>query len=127
MDAPLLLRGGNALHAVHAAFILQPAVNLPSFDQRNHLLQPAHRGNARGQFFHPPTLRLGVACVHAKHFLGEECGLVATRPGADFQDHVFFVVGIARQQQDFQFFFHPRDAFLQFLHFFVRQGLDFRI
>ncbi len=46
MHAALLLGRRHALHAMHAAFVLQLAVNLVAADQRDHFLEAAHGGIA---------------------------------------------------------------------------------
>ena len=46
VDAPLLFGGRDALHAVHAAFILKLAVDLLALNHRNHFLEPAHSRKA---------------------------------------------------------------------------------
>ena len=67
-------------------------------------------------------MRFGVAGIHAEHFVGEERGLVAAGAGADFEDDVFFVVGILGNQQDFQVRFHLADKGLELGEFFLRVG-----
>ena len=49
-----------------------------------------------------PAAPLGVARVHAEELRGEQRGLVATRAGADLEDDVALVVGIARHEQHLQ-------------------------
>ena len=49
-----------------------------------------------------PAVALGVAAVHAEELGREERGLLAARAGADLDDDVLVVVGVARQEQDAQ-------------------------
>src|SRR5438046_2521206 len=50
MDAAAGLGGRHALHAVHAALVLQPAVHALAFDRRDDFLDAAPRALARGQY-----------------------------------------------------------------------------
>ena len=105
---PCCLGHRHALHAVHAALVLQLAVDFVAADQRDHFLESADRGFAAGCDFHVPVLRFGVARVHAEDFGREQRGFVAARAGADFEHDVLFVVGILGQQQDLQLVFDLR-------------------
>ncbi len=67
-------------------------------------------------------MRFGVAGVHAEHFVGEKRGLVAASARADFEDDVFFVVGILGNQQDLQVGFDLADARFQLGQLFLRVG-----
>src|SRR5947209_7868403 len=102
MHPALLLRHGHALHAVHAAFVLELAVHFVAANQRDHFLQPAHWRFAAGRYFKFPALRLAVPRVHAKNLGREQRCLIAAGSGADFEHHVLFVVRILRQQQDLE-------------------------
>ncbi len=53
---------------------------------------------ALGDHLHAPAVALGVARVHAEEVAGEERALVAAGAGADLEEQVLLVVGIARQQ-----------------------------
>ena len=66
VHAALLLGHRHALHAVHAALVLQLAVDLVAADQRDDFLEAADARLAAGRDFHLPALRLGVARVHAE-------------------------------------------------------------
>src|ERR1022692_4100060 len=119
VHASLLLGGGNALHAMHAAFVLELRKNAVAFDDGDDFLQASGRRLRRGEYLHLPALRLGIAGVHAEDFGGEESGFVSAGAGADFEDDVLFVVGVFGQQQDFQLFFDGGDAGLQLVEFFL--------
>src|SRR5439155_628770 len=99
VDAALRLRHRDALHAVHAALELQPAVGALALHEGDNLFEPAEAGRARGEHLHPPALSLGVAAVHAKQLGGEETRLLAARTGADLEHHVALVVRVARHEQ----------------------------
>ena len=89
----------HALHAVHAALVLQLAVDALAFDVDDDFLDAALAGFAERHHLELPALALGVARVHAIEVAGEERRLVAARAAADFDDDVLLVVGILGQQQ----------------------------
>src|SRR5260370_5997352 len=64
VHAALLRRHGHALHAVHAAFVLQLGVDLRAADQSDHFLEAADAALAAGSDFHLPALRLRVSRAH---------------------------------------------------------------
>ena len=105
VDASLLLGGGHALHAVHAAFVFQLREDAVAFDDGDDFFQAAGGRFRRRKHFDLPALRFGIARVHAEDFGGEERGFVPAGAGANFEDDVFLVVGIFGQQQNFQIFF----------------------
>ena len=94
--------GRHALHAMHAAFVLQPAVDALTLDVDDHFLEAALAGLAERHHLELPPLTLGVTAVHAIEIAGEERRLLATGAGADFDDDVLIVVGILWQQQDLE-------------------------
>ena len=67
--------------------------------EEDDLLEPADLGRARAQELHLPAVPLGEAAVHAGEVRREERRLVAARPGADLDDGVSRIVGVARQEQ----------------------------
>src|SRR5437762_423600 len=119
MDAALLLGGRNALDAVHAAFVFQLGVNLVALNRGDHFLHAAERGRRAFQNFYFPALRFRVARIHAEKLRGEERGFVAAGSGANFDDDALFVVGIFREQQEFQFALDDFFARGERLFFFV--------
>ena len=127
MYSPLLLGRRHALHAMHAAFILEARIDAVALDQRDHFLQSAHARLRRGEHFHLPLLRLGVAVVHAEDFRHEQRGLVAARPGANFEDHVLLVVRILGQQQNLELFLDGYDARFKLCQFFLGIGPHLRV
>ena len=50
-------------------------------------------------------MALGVARVHPEQLAGEERGFLAAGAGANFEQHVLVVVGIARRQQQLELLF----------------------
>ena len=99
VDAPLRLGHRHALHAVHAALELEPAVGALPHHQRDHLLEAAEAGRARGEHLDAPAVPLGVARVHAKELGGEEARLVAAGAGTDLEHRVALVVGVLREEE----------------------------
>ena len=61
VDAAGGLGGGHALHAVHAALVLEAAVGAPPLDDGGDLLDAADAGLREVDDLHPPALLLGVA------------------------------------------------------------------
>ena len=86
---------GHALHAVHAALVLQGRVGALAAHLEDDLLVAAVVVLAGAEDLDLEALRLGVAREHAGQIAGEQGGLVAARAGADLDDHVLGVVGVA--------------------------------
>ncbi len=122
VNAALLLGRRHALHAVHAALVLQPAVDLVAADQGDDFLQAAHRRFADRSHFHLPALRFRIARVHAEDLGGEQSGFVAAGAGADFEHHVLLVVRIFGQQQHPELLFDARQFGLQARRFLFGHG-----
>ena len=104
MHAALRLGDWHPLHAVHAAFELQPGpdavggVALACDGQRG-VLVPAEVGEGLVEHGHVPAVALGVPDVHAGQVGGEECRLLAALPGLHLHDDVVGVVRIAGCQK----------------------------
>ena len=98
---PWLSVTGDALHAVGAGFVAQPAVDAGAGDLHDDFAVAAQLGFAGGQNLGLPAALFGVAQVHAQQVAGKEGAFVAAGAGADFDDGVAGVVGVARQQQVF--------------------------
>ena len=64
VDAAARFGRRHALDAVHAALVLQPAVDALPFDERDDFLDPAGAAVAEVQDFEPPALTLRVPRVH---------------------------------------------------------------
>ena len=93
----------------------------------HHLLQAAQRTRRTFQDFHFPFLRLRVARIHAEQFAREQRRFVAAGARANFDDHVFLVVGILGQQQELQFALDRFFARGQLLLFLLRHLLHLRV
>ena len=86
-------------------------------------LEAAERRRRACEDFDFPALRFRVAGIHAEELRGKERGFIASGAGADFHDDALFVVGIFREEQEFQF---ALDHFLargEFLFFLLRHLL----
>src|SRR6266404_4642992 len=97
VNAALLLGGGDALHAMHAAFVFQFGINLIALDGGDDFLDSSLGRGRAFEDFDFPALRFGEAGVHAIEIAGEDAGFIAAGAGADFEDDAFFVVGIFGQ------------------------------
>ena len=91
VDAPLRLRGGDALHAVGAALEAQGPVDALAGDGGDDLLVAARFTGVVVHHGDLPAARLAVAAVHAEEIAGKEGRLVAARAGADFEKRVALV------------------------------------
>src|SRR5437667_5791698 len=99
VDAPLRLGHRHALHAVHPALEFQAAEGALPLHERDHLLEAAGAGRARGQHLDAPAVPLGVARVHAEELGGEEARLVAAGAGPDLEHGVALVVGVLGKEE----------------------------
>ena len=102
MDPPLRLGRGHTLHAVAARFELERGVDEIAFDADDKLLVAAEVARTLRQHLGAPAFALGVAQVHAREVAGEQRRLVAAGAGADLEEDVAHVVGVARQQRCLQ-------------------------
>ena len=100
---PLRLGRRHALHAVHAALVLQLAVGAAPFDRRDDFLDAADIALARRHHLDAPALHLGELPVHAEELVGEQRGFLAAGAGANLQHDVLLIVGILRNEQNLDF------------------------
>src|SRR5471030_1727302 len=127
VDPALLLSHRNALHAMHAAFVLELAVDLVAADQRDDFFEPAHGRFAAGRDFKLPALRFAVARVHAENLGREQGCLIAAGAGANFEHDVLLVVRIFGQQQNFELVFDLALFGLELRHFLLGHGPEFGV
>ena len=99
VDAALRLGGGDALHAVHAGLVLELAVRAVAGDLDGDLREPADLRRVAVEHLGPQPEAGGVAQVGVEQLGGEQRGLVAAGGGADLEDGVAVVVGVARQER----------------------------
>ena len=121
VDASARFGRRHALHAVHAALVLEPAVHAASFDRGDDFLEPADAGVARRHHLEPPALTLGELRIHAEQLAGEERRFVAAGAGADFEDDVLRVVRILRHEHHLELGQQAVAAGEQRLQLFARQ------
>src|SRR3989454_11083488 len=116
VDPAARLRHRNALDAVDAALELEPAPRPAPVHEEDHVLEAARAGHAGVHDLDLPALALGVLRVHARQVRGEQRGLLAARAGADLDEDVLLVVGIARQEQALQLVLERRLAGGEVVH-----------
>ena len=98
---PLRLGLGHALHAVHAALVLQAAVHLAALDHDDRFLDAAAaRSRSSDISVDPPALALGEARVHPEQIGREQRGLVAARARPDLEHDVLLVVRVLGHEQE---------------------------
>ncbi len=96
--AALGLGGGHTLHAVHAALVLEHAVDARAAHRDDNLLEAAGRAGALRCDGGGPAAALAVAQIHLGQVAGKEGGFVAACAGAYLEDYVFVVFGVDREQ-----------------------------
>jgi hypothetical protein len=99
VNAALALGRRNALHAMNPRLAPQRAVRPFAGDLEYHFLGAAERAVGERHGLELPAVPLAEAHVHAVEVSREERGLVAAGAGADFDDRVALIEGIARQQR----------------------------
>ena len=95
MDPALRLGLGDALDPVGPALVLEDRVGALALDREGHLLEAADLGRRLREDLGREAQLLGVADQHLVEVAGEQRRLVAAGPGADLDDHVLGVVGVA--------------------------------
>jgi len=109
--------GGDALHAVDAAFVFEEAVDFLAGDVEGDVFVAAGGAFVEVDDFDFPVLLFAVAGVHAEEVACEDAGFVAAGAAADFDYGVFAVGGVGGDEEDADFFLHfvaPLGAFGQF-------------
>ena len=91
---------------MHAALVLHDRVDLVTVDLELDGLETAGLRRARIEHLELPALCLAEALVHLKKIAGKDGGLVAAGSGADLNDGVLLIVGVARDK-------HELDVFLK--------------
>src|SRR5579863_1954331 len=84
------------------ALELEAAEGAAPADRGDDFLDSAKAGATLAERLDLPAVALGIAVVHAKEDAGEERSLLAAGAGANLEQDIFVVVGIARGQQEFQ-------------------------
>ena len=112
----------HTLHAVHARFILQGAIDVVARDAEYHLLETAHGSFAARGHLHIPALGLAVAGVHACQLAGKQGGLVASRASSNLKHHVLAIFRVLGNKQEFDFLFQFGHLGLVGVDFLTRHG-----
>ena len=99
VNASLTLCRGNALHAMHPAFVAKIAVGVLAGHLEDDFAVAAAVGLGRGEDLDFPALSLGIAGVHAEEIGREERRFVPAGAGAHFDDDVLGVVRVLRHEQ----------------------------
>ena len=111
LDAPLRFGHGDALHAVHTAFVFERRPHAVfrcgrafGADRELYVFDATELGRVLALHSHAPPALFGVARVHAQQVAGEQRGLFAASAGLDLHDHVARIVRVARDQRRAQAF-----------------------
>ena len=119
MHTALCFGGGHALHAVNAALVLECAIHIGTRDGANDFLETARCAFAGTAHLEVPALRFAVFRVHTEEVASKECGFVATRTAADFEDSILGVLGVFGHEHEFDFLLELWDARFAEGHFFA--------
>ena len=95
VDPPLRLGLRHPLDAVGAALVLEHRVGAVALDRERDLLEAADLGRALGEDLGAEAALLGVAGEHLVEVAREQRRLVAPGAGADLDEDVLVVVGVA--------------------------------
>ena len=106
LNAALGLGLGNALDAMHAGLELHDGVDAVALDLELDGLKAAGLAGAGVEHGGLPAARLAEALIHLVQIAGKDGRLVATGGGANLDDGVLVVVGVARDE-------HVLDVFLE--------------
>ena len=106
-----------------AALELEFAVGSMAIKAEDGFLDAANSGFIKSQDLYLPAETLGKTGVHPEQISGEKRGLVSPCPTSNFQNDVFLVVGIPREQKASEQVFVPGYGSLQLLH--IRAGQFF--
>ena len=99
MDATLCFGGGHTLHAMHAGFVFEDAVNAVAGNRHHHLFVSTDCTGAFGGNSDGPSMAFAEFQVHFGEVAGEESGFVAAGACTDFEDDILVVLRVARQEE----------------------------
>ena len=117
VDAALGFGGGDALHAVDAAFVAQAAEDGVADDFEDDFLEAAEAGRTGVDGLELESLRLGVALIHAVKIGSEEGGFIAAGAGADFDDGVAVFAFVGRKEGELDLAVEDGEAFFDLRNF----------
>src|SRR5262252_2887494 len=102
MNAPARFRGGHALHAMHARFVLEARKHPLAGNRSDDLLVAAKRVFRQADDLRLPPSFFRVAAVHAKEIGRKQRGLIAAGAGPHLQDGALLVGRILWQEMHAQ-------------------------
>jgi len=88
------LGDGHTLYPVHSPLVFQSTERPPASYFKDDFLEAADTTLIHADNIYVPAFSLGVATVHPEQVSGKERGFITTRPGADFDDDVFLIIGV---------------------------------
>ena len=121
MDPSLCLSFRNTLDTMHAAFIFQTGIGSVTRDGERDLLISSQLCFIHIQKLCGPSFLLGVHGVHPKENGGKKGCLFPTCAAAYLHNHIFGIVWILGQKQNFQFLRKPICCFSCLFIFLCRQ------
>ena len=127
MYTPLALRLRNTLHAVYATLEFQDGVRILPFDGAGDFLEPTQIRLIRIRDLRLPALALCKFQVHFKKIRRKESRFLAARTRADFQDDIFPVIRILRDQHLMDFQIQRIPLLFILLQLFLRQLMEIRL
>ena len=119
VNAAARFGGGHALHAMDAAFVFHLAVDAAPFDVGDDFFDAADAVVVGRHHLNAPALFFGELAVHPEQLIREERRLVAAGSGADFEDDVFLIVRILRDEQHLDLSKEAVAPLLQAAQFFI--------
>ena len=94
----------DPLDPVDAAFVFHPGPGAPAIDEKIRLFDATQLRVVVVEKLHGPAPGGGVHGVHAEETVGKEGAFLAANAAPDLHNHIFFVIGVLGQQQNFQLF-----------------------
>ena len=125
MDAPLRLRFGHALHAVHAALVFQAPVGALAADVDDGFLHAAELRLVEIDGFEAEAVLFAVPLVHAVELIGKERRFLAARARADLEGAAPVVLLVLGKEQQFELVFEGRELLFEGVPLFEQQLLHF--
>jgi len=94
VNPPLRFGHRDALHAVHAALVLEMPVRLTATYRNDDFLISARVVLARRDDLGTHSVAFGVSQIHPQEICCEDAGFVAAGAGTNFDEDVFRVVRV---------------------------------
>ena len=100
MNAASALRLRHSLHSVYAALILHSGIGALAINHKLYFLHAADPDLVRVHGFYLPPPSFRIVYIHAVYLRRKKSRLISAGAGPDFHNHILFIVGILRQQQN---------------------------